>query len=104
MLRSLKLFFSFLALFIVSTIIRFGALIWYPEYIDPAHLLSSILLGLAVIPIVLIVLLSRSFTAKFAAANLSPRATRLIVILILISALVAVMTFLGTYYGRPPPL
>jgi len=102
MLRSLKLFFSFLALFIVATIIRFGALIWYPEYIDPAHLLSSILLGLAVIPIVLIVLLSRSFTAKFAAANLSPRATRLIVILI--SALVAVMTFLGTYYGRPPPL
>jgi hypothetical protein len=102
MLRSLKLFFSFLALFIVATIIRFGALIWYPEYIDPAHLFSSILLGLAVIPIILIVLFSRSFTAKFAAANLSPRATRSIVILF--SALFAVMTFLGTYYGRPPPL
>ena len=102
MLRSLKLFVSFLALFIVATVIRFGALIWYPEYIDPAHLLSSILLGLAVIPIVLIVLLSRSFTAKFTAANLSPRATRLLAIMA--SALFAVMTFLGIYYGNPPPL
>lgn len=102
MLRSLKLFFTFLVLFIAATVIRFGALIWYPEYIDPAHLLSSILNGLAVIPLILLVTSSRFVTAKFAAANLSPRATRLLAIMV--SALFAVMTFLGTYYGRPPPL
>jgi hypothetical protein len=102
MLRSLKLFFTFLVLFIAATVIRFSALIWYPGYIGPAHLISSILLGLAAIPIVLLVLLSRSVAAKFAAANLSPRATRSYVIII--SALLAVMTFLGTYYGRPPLL
>lgn len=102
MLRSLKLFVSFLALFIVATVIRFGALIWYPEYIDPAHLLSSILVGLAVIPLILLIMLSRYVTAKFAAANLSPRATRLFAIMV--SALFAVMGFLWNYYGHPPLL
>jgi len=102
MLRSLKLFVTFVALFIAATIIRFGALIWYPGYIDPAHLLSSIVLGLAVIPIVLLVMLSRFVTVKFAAANLSPRTTHLYVIIT--SALLAVMTFLGAYYGHPPLL
>ncbi len=102
MLRSLKRFFSFLALFIAATIIRFGALIWYPEYIGPAHLLSSILLGLAVIPLILLVMSSRFITAKSTTANLSPRATRLLVIMV--SALFAVMMFLGTYYGYPPLL
>lgn len=102
MLRSLKLFFSFLALFIVATVIRFGALIRYPEYIDPAHLLSSILVGLAVIPLILLVMLSRHFTARFAAAGLSPHATRLLAIVV--SALFAVMGFLRNYYGHPPLL
>ena len=99
MLRSFKLFFTFLTLFIAATILRFGALIRYPEYIDPAHLLSSILLGLAVIALVLLVMLSRFVTAKFAAAGLSPRTIRLYVIIT--SALLAVMTFLETYYERP---
>ena len=102
MLRSLKLFFTFLVLFFFFTFIRFGALIWYRGYIDPAHLLSSILLGLAVIPLILLVTLSRYTTAKFAAANLSPRATRLFAIMV--SALFAVMGFLWNYYGHPPLL
>ena len=103
MLRSRRrLFLTFLLLFVAATAVRFTALIWYPGYIGPAHLLSSILLGLAAVPVILLVLATRSITARIAAFSAGPGVVRLYRTMAIVIA--AVSMFLISYYGHPPPL
>jgi hypothetical protein len=91
-----RLLLTALALFAAAIAIRFIALLRYPEYIGPAHLVSSILLGLTVIPIILLLLSSR-FTVT---ADVSPGIMRTYKIVVVTIA--ATVTFLGSYYGYPP--
>ncbi|GLI45307.1 hypothetical protein KH990_04270 [Methanoculleus bourgensis] len=103
MLRSrIRLFLTAVMLFVAATAVRYTALIWYPGYIGPAHLLSSILLGLAAVPVILLALSTRSVTARFAAANAGPGVVRLYRTMTIVIA--AVSMFLISYYGHPPPL
>jgi hypothetical protein len=97
-----RLFLTFLVLFVAATAVRYTALIWYPGYIGPAHLVSSILLGLAAVPVILLPLSSRSITARFAAINAGPGVVRLYKTMAII--IVTVTMFLISYYGHPPPL
>ncbi|MCK8518420.1 hypothetical protein [Methanoculleus sp. 7T] len=99
MKRKIGLLLIFLVLFIVATAIRYTALLWYPEYVGPAHLASSILAGLASVPVVLLVLSSQFFIKV--AANASPSAVRLYGTTV--TVLAAVGGFLMTYYGHPLP-
>lgn len=97
MLRSgVRLLITALVLFAAAIAIRFIALLRYPEYIGPAHLVSSILLGLTVIPIILLAVSSR-FTVT---ADVSPGIMRTYKIVGITIA--ATVTFLGSYYGYPP--
>lgn len=90
-----KLLLVTLALFTAATAIRFTALIWYPDYMVPAHLVSSILLGLSVIPIILLVISSR----LIATADVSPGIMRTYKIICI--AIAVTMTFLGSYIWTP---
>lgn len=97
-----RLFLTFLVLFVAATAVRYTALIWYPGYIGPAHLLSSVLLGLAAVPVILLVLATRSSTARIAAFSAGSGVVRSTKIMAIVIA--AVSMVLVSYYGHPPPL
>lgn len=97
MLRpGVRLLLAALALFAAATAIRFTALIWYPGYIGPAHLVSSILSGLSVVPIILLALSSRLINA----ADVSPGIMR--TYRIVVAVIAATTMFLLSYCGHPP--